>query len=1129
MFLRGIIVCRITLFVIILLTRFAFADILYQDDFEDGNYTTADGPDGLSWELVAGNASVSSSDGSKRLGVYRGNSLIVTTQAISTGEFTYQVDIRNTWREPGRLVFLYVDPDNYYSLGIAGDPGIFRMMNGVEDKLFTDPGLIRLPHASRSSATFKVYANNNGNTITIQVDKGGDGVDYDAEIVDTTAEAVTRFVHTKAGQMTSGTNVNSPWFYIDNVKIHDERVLDRRAPATYYVDAANGDDSHTAQEAQNEATPWQTIQKAAEVLLSGDVAKVKPGVYRETVTPAHSGGKGAPLTFQAYNLQDKPVLDGSDIVSLSDWTHVDITDFRGNVQSVHKTTIDWLPSAVYQNNVRMFAAQHPNQTDASDPYDINAFILVPAACNDGSSNTELIDPSFFTQSQAGYWKTASLLLYDRHSNGITERAVTGYVPSENKLTTEAFSQWIWFDEDDKYALRHHLGILDQAGEYYVDTTVNPYEIYVWSYPGEDLSAIAAGRRDHAVDLSLGNRNHIVIDGFEIRFTTGHGVNVRNNSNHFTIRNCDIHHTMVDGIASRFTEGIHIENCKIHHNRNTGIGLSNGADYCISNCDVYRNGNNGIWFGAGGGDIFNTVNCTVKDSYIHHQGGRRSHADNFQMHQCQHVYLLGNLFVQEGRQNMWTAHSDDYVIANNIYMCGALGINATKRSRLYNNVFYESTLRYDAHIPDDDNYKPASARISNNIIINSGISYPPSNLVDRFDVFTLDHNYYNMNSVAAWDWGGYHCGVDRGNSMLVTAQVMPSDEYTIEVDIRNTWSEPGKLLVAYQDQDNYYAIGIGGQRGIFRVLNGVEELVRDDTANAIRLPHASPVNGSFRFYVNNNGSDITIKAARDPIDTEYQLGVTDNSAEAVARFTGNKIGMMTTGDNASSPWFFIDNVILQAGATTHQDDFEDGDYTANDSTNGLTWEIVRGEASVNATSGSGVGIGEGSIWHSDYDSLGSLIVQPPDANDENYDFHLLETSILRDAGRDHEVPYDREDNPRPQGPGFDIGPYEYEVDFMQQPGIKIENPLSDFILYPNPGNALMKINFSVPSPGSTSLYICDVTGREIKRLVEDKTLEGEQSTSWDGTDASGARVSPGLFYCRLETDNRIFVKRLMVIN
>lgn len=275
-------------------------ELIYQDDFEDGDYTHADGSNGLAWGLIAGDASVDDVDGSLQLGVDRGYSLVATTQRMATDEYTLKFDGRITWSAPGRIVVLYRDENNYYSVGLGEQTGIYRKLNGIETQLHADPeNLIRLPHGSGESGAFKVYVHNTGQAIVVKADKAGDGVDYDIEILDSDPTAIAMFTQTGIGMLSAGGEPYSPWFYIDNVEIYAGLVLDPYAPLTYFVDR-----NHPHASDANPGTedlPWLTIQKAADSVWAGDTVIVKPGTYNERIT-FENGTRGAPgqiITFMA--------------------------------------------------------------------------------------------------------------------------------------------------------------------------------------------------------------------------------------------------------------------------------------------------------------------------------------------------------------------------------------------------------------------------------------------------------------------------------------------------------------------------------------------------------------------------------------------------------------------------------------------------------------------------------------------------------------------------------------------------------------------------------------------------------------------------------------------------------------
>jgi len=64
--------------------------------------------------------------------------------------------------------------------------------------------------------------------------------------------------------------------------------------ATYYVNITGNDSNPGTQ-----ASPWRTIQKAANVMVSGDVVLIGPGSYGESIVTMQHGTSIAPITFRA--------------------------------------------------------------------------------------------------------------------------------------------------------------------------------------------------------------------------------------------------------------------------------------------------------------------------------------------------------------------------------------------------------------------------------------------------------------------------------------------------------------------------------------------------------------------------------------------------------------------------------------------------------------------------------------------------------------------------------------------------------------------------------------------------------------------------------------------------------------
>ena len=62
--------------------------------------------------------------------------------------------------------------------------------------------------------------------------------------------------------------------------------------------------------------PFATIQKAASVMIAGDICFIRGGIYRETVKPKNTGKKGLPIVFRAYK-DEVVIINGTQIVKSS--------------------------------------------------------------------------------------------------------------------------------------------------------------------------------------------------------------------------------------------------------------------------------------------------------------------------------------------------------------------------------------------------------------------------------------------------------------------------------------------------------------------------------------------------------------------------------------------------------------------------------------------------------------------------------------------------------------------------------------------------------------------------------------------------------------------------------------------
>jgi len=78
-------------------------------------------------------------------------------------------------------------------------------------------------------------------------------------------------------------------------------------------------------------------------------------------------------------------------------------------------------------------------------------------------------------------------------------------------------------------------------------------------------------------------------------------------------------------------------------------------------------------------------------------------------------------------------------------------------------------------------------------------------------------------------------------------------------------------------------------------------------------------------------------------------------------------------------------------------------------------------------------------------------------------------------------------------------------------------------YPNPFNPVTKIKFDVANTQQVKISVYDNLGKRISELVNDKLQPGVYETNF-----SGADLSSGVYFYRMETDNFVMTKRMLLI-
>ena len=83
-------------------------------------------------------------------------------------------------------------------------------------------------------------------------------------------------------------------------------------------------------------------------------------------------------------------------------------------------------------------------------------------------------------------------------------------------------------------------------------------------------------------------------------------------------------------------------------------------------------------------------------------------------------------------------------------------------------------------------------------------------------------------------------------------------------------------------------------------------------------------------------------------------------------------------------------------------------------------------------------------------------------------------------------------------------------------------------YPNPFNPKTTISYSLVQDTFINLTIYDLTGNQIKTLVNGKERSGNRFIQWDATNHQGYPVPAGTYLYKIEGDNFSRTKKMILL-
>ena len=65
--------------------------------------------------------------------------------------------------------------------------------------------------------------------------------------------------------------------------------------------------------------------------------------------------------------------------------------------------------------------------------------------------------------------------------------------------------------------------------------------------------------------------------------------------------------------------------------------------------------------------------------------------------------------------------------------------------------------------------------------------------------------------------------------------------------------------------------------------------------------------------------------------------------------------------------------------------------------------------------------------------------------------------------------------------------------------------------PNPFNALIRIEYTMPERGHLDISIYNVRGQLVRKVIDETVASGAAKLAWDGRDERGANVASGAYF------------------
>ena len=374
------------------------------------------------------------------------------------------------------------------------------------------------------------------------------------------------------------------------------------AAKEYYVSPSGNDTLNNG----TESSPFKTIQTAAALMSAGDMCFIGEGIYRETISPAHSGTAESPIIFTAKKGEDV-IITGCDTVT--GWTRSSGDVYSAAAENeITQLFVDGVPAneARFPNSGSDLFSPATIDLNMSETEVTSSALTQPEGFFDGGKVWAMIGLRWVAQSADIISSSAGHLTIDNNSYADNTGAGIGFITGIfNALDTAG--EWFWKEKK----LYYQCPPEKEPSQFHFEGKIRKWVIDLSSRKYITLRGLKT--RAGAVNMNLAD--YCCIDSMNMQYLShftaaaqswtrheytninSEGVGVGIFGSYDTVKNCEISWSAGDGVTL-FGENNRVQNCIIHDCNYSGIDCnpisSLGTGHVITRNTVY-NGGRGLIF------------------------------------------------------------------------------------------------------------------------------------------------------------------------------------------------------------------------------------------------------------------------------------------------------------------------------------------------------------------------------------------------------------------------------------------------------------------------------------------------------------------------------------------------------